>query len=378
MKNILYLTNYLGKDIIEVRNNKAVLSQAANNKVLGMTKALNSAGCNVIILSSGLVNNKTAKYYKKIEKTVDGIKIIYASIWDIPFLNIISSANNMYKTIRSISNEMSIDGILFYNFKPEVALAAFRAKRKLKIPIYVEYEDGYSDLPKSLKTFLLRATERIIKPYVDKAVVVNHISQKEFNVPCVTVRGVVDEMFWEKCKRYEKKRNNKVRILYSGGLDEKRGIKVFLDSLEYLDIECEVWVTGSGKIDVHDDRVKFWGFLEYSKVHELMIQADILVQCQLTSSLFANQSFPSKIFEYIPTGNVIVSSDLEDVRAFAGDAFIFYENDDSKLLAKAIKKAAMIIGDKTNKEKLEKLTYDNLPKSVGKRLITLFEGEKVV
>lgn len=375
MKNILYLTNYIGEDIIAKRNNKAVLSQAANNKVLGIARALKSVGCNVIILSSGIVNNKTGKHYREVENVVDDINIIYTRIVDLPLINTLSSANGMCQTIKAISKEKHIDGIIFYNFKPEVALAALWAKRKLKVPIYVEYEDGYSDLTKSFKSFLLRITEKITKPYVDKAILVNEIAEKEFDMPCVTVRGVIDSDFLDKCIRYEKQPNKKVTILYSGGLNEKRGINVLLDSLQYLDIDCEVWITGGSKLEVSDSRVKFWGFLDYPKVQELMMQADILAQCQLTSCSFANQSFPSKIFEYLPTGNVIVSSDLEDVKAFAGDAFVYYENDDAQSLATALKEATMFINSKTYKKRLDILCYDNLPESVGKRLLNLFEGE---
>lgn len=375
MKNILYLTNYIGEDIIEKRNNKAVFSQAANNKVIGIARALKSVGCNVIILSSGIVNNKTCKYYREIENIVDGIKIIYTKIVDFPLVNTLSSAKGMCQTIKAISKENHIDGIIFYNFKPEVALAALWAKRKLKVPVYVEYEDGYSDLTKSFKSFILRITEKITKPYVDKAIIVNKIAEREFAIPCVTVRGVIDSDYFEKCIWYEKQPNKKVTILYSGGLNEKRGINVLLDSLQYLDIDFEVWITGGSKLEVSDSRVKFLGFLDYSKVQELMMQADILVQCQLTSCSFANQSFPSKIFEYLPTGNVIVSSNLEDVKSFAGDAFIYYENDDAQALAMALKKATMFINNKRYKKQLNALCSDNLPESVGKRLLNLFEGE---
>lgn len=62
-------------------------------------------------------------------------------------------------------------------------------------------------------------------------------------------------------------------------------------------------------------------------------------------------------------------------KAFAGDAFVYYENDDAQSLATALKKATKFINSKTYKKRLDILCYDNLPESVGKRLLHLFEGE---
>lgn len=375
MKNIIYLTNYIGDEIIEKRNNKEVLSQAANNKVMGIAKALESVNYKVIILSSGLVNNGTGIHYGEEKTIVDETSIIYTQIVDLPLINTVSSTLSLYKKIKSISKNITVDGIIFYNFKPEVAIAALMAKKKLHIPIYVEYEDGYSDLNKSFKSFILKGTEKLVKSHVDKAIVVNEIARREFDIPCVTVRGVIDKKFVNKCSTYKKKKNEKVVILYSGGINKKRGINVLIDSLQYINFDCEVWITGGNNLDIADERIKILGFLNYSKVQELMLQADILVQSQLKSSSFSNQSFPSKLFEYLPTGNMIVSSDLQDVKAFAGDAIIYYENDDPKLLAKALEKAVLADSEKY-RIKLAKLTKENMPESVGSRLLSLFGGDE--
>ena len=146
MKRVLYLCNYMTENIQKLRNNKASFSQAANNKITGITKALLYNDCEVLILSSGLVNNKTGRFYQEVSEKTDFAQVIYAGMRDIPVLGSFSAAVHMYRLICRLHAEKMIDNIIFYNYKPEVALPAFWAKKRLGIPITVEYEDGYSSI----------------------------------------------------------------------------------------------------------------------------------------------------------------------------------------------------------------------------------------
>ena len=131
-------------EIVHIRNNQNIYSQPANNKIAGITEALLENDCKVKILSSGLVNGKTGKLYKKIMDKALGIDVVYCSIVDFPFINTISSVFFTYQQIKKENKKNKIDNIIFYNYKPEVAWAAWLAKKRLHIPITVEYEDGYA------------------------------------------------------------------------------------------------------------------------------------------------------------------------------------------------------------------------------------------
>ena len=65
MKNIIYLNNYISDTIIKERNNKLFYSQDANNKIKGIANCIISTDNNLTIISSGLMNNKTFKKYKR-------------------------------------------------------------------------------------------------------------------------------------------------------------------------------------------------------------------------------------------------------------------------------------------------------------------------
>lgn len=380
MTNILYLNNYMTQHIVQERNNENIYSQPANNKIEGITKALLENGCNITILSSGLVNRKTGKKYNISTEKIFGVNIIYGSIVDFPFLNTLSSIISIYREIRRQYKKKKVDRIIFYNYKPEVAWPAFFAKKILRIPITVEYEDGYSHVEGigGIKAKIFSITEKKVSEYIDSAIVVNSSLSERYRVPAVVVRGVVNADFYNRCRKYKKFPNDKFTILYSGGLDKERGIDVLLKAVKYLDIDCRVIVTGKGNISCDDKRVEFRGFIPYEEVQNLMMQSDLLVQCQLSERQFSDESFPSKLFEYIATGNPIVSSAIKDVMDFAHDSFYYYFNDDPKDLAGAIKRAYERRYDDVMRIKIRELCRKNMPFNVGKTILKCWEKENLL
>lgn len=371
MRKILYLNNFMTETVMKSRKNQNIYSQPANNKIAGITEALTTNNCEVKILSSGLVNSKSGRFYKGMKERALNVEVFYCPIIDVPLINIISSILFTYRQIKKENAERKVDNIIFYNYKPEVAWAAWLAKKKLGIPITVEYEDGYAHVSEihGLKARIFNFTEEKVKKCVDSAILVNSHLKKHYSVPSVIVRGIVNKDFFRKCKEYEKKKNSKFMILYAGGLDKERGIGIFLESLKYNDLDCNVIISGKGDILCDDSRVEFKGFIPYEEVQQLLMQSDLLVQCQLSQNAFANASFPSKLFEYIATGNTIVSSDIDEVKKFAGDAFVYYENDDPKKLAEAIK--LVYNGREQLKEKIDTLCKNNMPEAVGKDIMKI-------
>lgn len=376
MKNIIYLNNYMSKELVEIRRNGKIYSQAGNNKVMGIRQSLIENGCNVTILSSGLVNNRTGKLIKRYVD-MNEKDIIYCPIIDFPLINTLSSIIFIYREILSISRNVDIDNIIFYNYKPEVAWAALLAKVILKIPIIIEFEDGYRNVPdiSRIKRYILNYTEKIIKPKVDGAILVTSKIEKDYrDIPSVIVRGVSNESLLKSQK--SKKGNDTIKIMYSGGIDEERGIKVLLESLKYTQNEFELIISGRGTLEglvkCNDDkRINYVGFIEYSDMIDYMLNSDILLNVQLSNHSFGDVSFPSKIFEYISTGNLIVSSDVSDIREFCQGAFYIYSNDCPISLAKKIDEAIKDIKNDNifHNNKIKELCIDNLPKNIGKKIL---------
>lgn len=356
-------------EIAKKRKAMNIYSQPANNKILGIYSSLNNKQNDIKIISSGLVNARSMKWYKGYidnKNTLD-LNIIYCGIIDLPFLNILSSIITMFFQILKENKKSKIDNIIFYNFKPEVAMAAYLAKIFLKIPITVEYEDGYEYVEGSnwFKYWIFKKTEIIVSKNIDSAILVNSLLKDKFNVPSVVVRGIVDKEFFLKCKKYKKEKNNIFTIVYTGGLDQSRGIQILLEAFSLIEFETKLIITGKGSLDFNDPRIDFRGFIPYEDVQSLIMQADVLVQCQLSGHDFSTVSFPSKLFEYIPSKNYIISSKISDVVSFAGNSILYYEDDDALQLSKQLEKVYNFWKNDKQNNDLEYLCLENLAYSIG-------------
>lgn len=360
-------------DIADIRNNRNTYSQPGNNKITGILDSLMAANCDVTVLSNGLVNKKSGKFFKKLIGQFHGAQVIYCSILDLPVLNTLSSVISVCKEIRRISKTNGIDNIIFYNYKPEVAFPALYAKKVLKIPITIEFEDGFTTISYlgSFKKLIMGLTEKIVSKCVDSAIVVNSLIAKRYKVPTVVVRGIVDTDFYNECVAYKKKKNAKFTILYSGGLNHARGIYVLLEALNYIHQDFSLIICGKGEIEnTYDPRVIYKGFVTIEEVHYLMKQADLLVITQLKNNVFGNESFPSKLFEYVATGNMIIASNVGDLRQFAGDSIAYYDNDDPIELANRINDAYICWKNGEDKSlKVRELCINNLPEIIGKTIV---------
>lgn len=379
--NIAYLCNYMLEDVMNKRRNSKTYAQAANNKIEQIAASLILSGHRLHILSSGLTNNRSAKWYKGFRSEIKP-DLYYASIFDLPLINSLWSALSLIGLVRKLHKQQHVDAILFWNYKPEVALAALYCKLKYGIKMIVDYEDGYYALHHlGRKTKIFTMIEKFVSRYIDGAILISkHMEPRVKDKPCFVLPGITNQKLIRP-REQSKKTNDPITLMYAGGLDYERGIDVLLDALKYTAEDFKLIITGKGPrselLKNHlDPRIHFLGFLDYEEIVINLHQSDILVNPQREGIDFAKASFPSKIFDYIATGNVIVSSNVGDMRSFSNDAFYIYENDDPVNLSAAIDIAILDIKSKRCSERImqiERLRDRYSPAAIGNQLtVTLF------
>ena len=96
------------------------------------------------------------------------------------------------------------------------------------------------------------------------------------------------------------------------------------------------------------------GYLDYAAYKKELEETDICLNVQLAHHEFGNFSFPSKIFEYLSAGKLVISSDVADTKEALGDTLILYGEDDPRQLAAAIDRAIAI-----QKNEKERQIYQN-------------------
>lgn len=118
-----------------------------------------------------------------------------------------------------------------------------------------------------------------------------------------------------------KKDDEKISVMYSGVLDLRYGIKELLDTMPLLGDNYELWLTGNGnavplikECAEKDPRIKYYGFLPsrldlLRKQHE----ATMLISTRNPSEEASAYCFPSKIFEYMVSGNPVLSTEIKGI-----------------------------------------------------------------
>lgn len=142
----------------------------------------------------------------------------------------------------------------------------------------------------------------------------------------------------------------KISIMYSGVLDLRYGIKELLDAMGYLDDEYELWLTGNGNAvplikqkAENDSRIKFYGYLP-SRYDLLKKQreATMLISTRDPSEKASTYCFPSKIFEYMVSGNPVISTRILGIPDEYFDYLVPLEGITPEDIASSIKKVAQM------------------------------------
>lgn len=116
-------------------------------------------------------------------------------------------------------------------------------------------------------------------------------------------------------------KNDIVSVMYSGVLDLRYGIKELLDAFAELPQNYELWLTGNGNAvplieerAKDDNRIKYFGYLP-TRLDLLNKQreATMLISTRDPSEEASAYCFPSKIFEYMVSGNPVLSTKIKGI-----------------------------------------------------------------
>lgn len=147
--------------------------------------------------------------------------------------------------------------------------------------------------------------------------------------------------------------NDKTQILYGGVLNKNKGIGIVLESARYLSPqEYEINICGFGNLseiqeterlinenneNKNNCHITWHGKLIGKEYSKLMSNCDIGLACQIVSDDLGNNSFPSKIYEYLRNGLIVISSSVSAIRnSECSEIIKFFNNYTAKDLADLI------------------------------------------
>ena len=246
--------------------------------------------------------------------------------------------------------------VFVYQMHTPFMAAATAVKRIIpnaKIVLIVADLPQYMDMNmSSLKKLLKRIDWSSIKKnmrYVDKYVLYSEAMASFLKLKdgsYITMEGSYDIS-----TAYDgeiSKDTEKISIMYSGALTKKYGIVELLDAMKELDDNYELWLTGGGDAvslveekAKEDTRIKYFGYIP-SRIELLKKQkeATMLINIRDPKEPASKYCFPSKIFEYMVSGNPVLSTVIEGIPREYFDYIIPLPDIDSATLCKKIRDVA--------------------------------------
>jgi glycosyltransferase involved in cell wall biosynthesis len=135
------------------------------------------------------------------------------------------------------------------------------------------------------------------------------------------------------------------RVLgYFGGLNEEKGADIILELLADLPLGWQVVVTGSGSLaekfaslsKAIPEKLTFGHNVSETELYELMKRCDVLVNPHKPIGNMGNGIFPFKVYEYLYTRRLVLTTELPKEIPTIESALVFFEGSATSLKEKLV------------------------------------------
>lgn len=340
-KKILYIGRFFSPNILRIikEDSNGKIGFSNHNFEMSLVKGMikhKEIDLSIITMPSyySYPNNSKTFYVNGETYFIDNVSVTSVAFCNLFILNKFTSTYALFQSILKYyrsntgSNEISIIvNTPNINLLVAILLSKIFSSRKVSVTLIIPdiptmitiFNEGFS-LKKKLQG-LIDKFSMYLAQKCDSFVLLTD-QMKEFfknSIRYVVVEGLIDidkDYYCEK-KPY----NGKNIILYTGTLNKFFGISKLLDAFEMLNRDdAELWICGSGdcsneihKRSISNKNIKFFGLVDVNMSQQLQMQADILINPRGSDGEFVKYSFPSKIMEYLKTGNVVIMNKLPGI-----------------------------------------------------------------
>ncbi len=323
---IALLAQCITEHCIAVRGNQRYLSPAGRKKVLNLAAYLAALGHDVEIVSSSYAKGR---FPELVERIGERITIHHGPTWALGKLTPMRRWLATRHAQRWLVQQRSrIDLAMVYNYDPERALPVLWAQRRHALPFVLDYEDGFY-LARHYNGPLYRAIERAIYRHCSAVIAVNEgllerIAALGFEPPAQVIHGYFNDA---DISRLAASPGATKEILFSGNFSRGFG---FDELRRYIDCCPEGWLLNicgrGGKEETeivrgwceNHPRARFHGFVSDTELDAMRRRAAAVLLLNATDSAFNRSNFPSKLFDYLSAGKLIVCTANPLLADYAG------------------------------------------------------------
>lgn len=295
---------------------------------------------------------------------------VVAGFLNLPYIKQILISNHLFKEVCRIvkHNEDKTYVILPYVVY-HYAKVGQRLKRKFGDRVIISQTVPDVFFPKRWLNRRVNAKAEQIAAKADAFVLFTKAMAEYFGVQegkYIVMESVIDgETYPSVLSKQEA--HGKCRVVYTGALGRPNGVGKLIEMMKLLiRDDFELWVTGRGAMcsafeeaAKDDTRVKFLGTVPKSDVFKYQSTADILInpRSDQDAPIVTKYMFPSKLMEYMLTGNVTLTCRMEGIPVDYYNYVFVSEDDSPQGLASALGKLLDMPPDDRQKKGLEARQY---------------------
>jgi glycosyltransferase involved in cell wall biosynthesis len=162
----------------------------------------------------------------------------------------------------------------------------------------------------------------------------------------LVIPGILSNQFKESVltNKIDKPADGRFRVVFAGGVTVDNGVDRLIEAVEISSIpNLDVTIYGKGElVQVVKDaasrtqRIAYGGILHGDDLTRALLSADVLINPRPTDNEYAQNSFPSKLIEYLATGVPTLTTSLVSIPEEINDCFFYADGDDAKSLSLAL------------------------------------------
>lgn len=298
------------------------------------------------------------------EKTLEDSDLLeYVSFLNIP---IVKNISRYYSCLRAVKKwlERNVDNekyIVIYSAHTPFVAAVNTLKKKYSfvmhlivpdLPQYMVSDNQKTTIYRFLKSIDIKIQKSALRG-VDSYTFLTDKMSKMMNLnnkAYVVVEGMINSSEYIKREYHEKKQKT---VVYSGGLSSSYGVKNLVDAAEYLDPNIKLILCGAGELEEYirekskqSNNIVFYGQIPREKVLTIQAEATVLINPRQNNEEYTKYSFPSKLLEYMLSGNPILCYKLDGIPDEYDDVLMYFEDTDPEGMSKKINEVCAYSGDK--------------------------------
>lgn len=357
---VIYIGNFLDEKIVDDRG-LPTFNVAGSNRMYRVAHALHAADQRVLLVSpsaSGRMQWKGKLFHLAYLSRCRGIPVYFCSASGLGAVNALLEPISLLYAIAKLRRTICIKRAIIYNFSPSLLIVSWVLRCLWGIHLINNVEDisrpKLSDwFPKSearpLQQIIFSVCMDAIAQLSDGFIVPTQrfLADLPRRKPAVVISGCMPSV---RSPGIVLNPNLPLNILFSGKIEFEHGIQFLVEALKQLDQsethnnfqQFQINICGQGSksawlekqlLSVRHISINYHGFVDGETYRNLLAAADVCVALQDPSGRYDNYKTPSKVYEYLGSGKLVVSTVVGDLSSLPTEVIELCEEDVSHSLA---------------------------------------------